>query len=101
MSAPAFEIRYHVPKNQCYEGSRGGQRGGVHLHVALHRDGPLTLDSRTGRLGRITRVGGQSLCGKRGRYERPVEDESDLRARCAECVRRAERYGVEWPGASS
>ncbi len=47
--------------------------------------------------GRIERAPTASLCGKRGWYERHVEDASDLRVRCAECVRFAERYGVEWP----
>lgn len=78
-----WDLWYHVPRSQVYEGSRGAQSGAVHLHAAE----PVAL-------GRIRREVGQSLCGKRGWYER-IAHRGEVR--CAECVRRAERYGVEWP----
>ena len=70
----AFDARYHVPRSQVWEGSRGGQRGHVHLHV---RKGDAF------QAGRIRRVQGESLCGKRGWYERPAEGEG-LCPRCLE-----------------
>ena len=59
-----FDARYHVPRSQVWEGSRGGQSGCVHLHVTE----PFEL-------GRIRRKPGQALCGKRGWWERPAEGE--------------------------
>jgi hypothetical protein len=85
----AWVLRYHVPRSQVYEGSRGGQSGAVHLHATEAVD-----------LGRIKRQPGQVLCGRRGWYERPVEHESDLRVRCGECLLRAKRYGIAWPDES-
>ena len=73
-----FERRYHVPRSQVWAGSRGRQRGNIHLHVTE----PFTA-------GRIKRAPGQALCGKRGWYERPVDeyDHSDC-PRCAEIAAR-------------
>ncbi len=93
MTAAAFKLVYHVPRSQVWEGSRGGQSGAAHLHAA----DDVTLSAKLGRCGTLHRVARQSLCSKRGWYERSVESERDLRIRCAECVKRAERYGVEWP----
>lgn len=64
---------YHVPRSQVWEGSRGRQRGNVHLHVDVDE---LVI-------GRIRRVRGQPLCGRRGWYERPPEGETTLCPRCA------------------
>lgn len=84
------ELRYHVPRNQVWQGSRGRQHGGTHLHVME----PAVL-------GRIRRKPGQALCGKHGWYERPPEFESELaeNGRCARCVEIASRYEISWPDA--
>jgi hypothetical protein len=60
---------YHVPRSQVWEGSRGRQRGHVHLH----------------------REDGSSLCGRRGWYERPAEGE----ALCPRCERKASNQDSE------
>ena len=60
-----LEALYHVPRSQVWEGSRGHQSGCVHLHVC---DDELVI-------GRIRRTKGQSLCGKRGWWERHAEGE--------------------------
>lgn len=82
----SWELRYHVPRSQVWEGSRGAQHGAVHLHATE----PVNY-------GRITRKPGQPLCGRYGWYERAIEHDSDLEHRCAECERRAKRYGITWP----
>ena len=69
-----------------WAGSRGGQAGAVHLHA-----------TRQVTVGRITRGPGQALCGKLAWWDRPVQHDSDLRVRCAECARRADRHGIAWP----
>lgn len=80
----AWEVRYHVPLNQCYPNSRGTQASGrVHLHALEYVD-----------LGRIKCFPGNSLCRKGGLYERPAKPDEQ---RCPICVERAERYGVAWP----
>jgi hypothetical protein len=83
------EARHHVSKNQCYPGSRGGQRGNTHLHVLE----PL----HSGRLHR--EVGdGKSLCGRYPWWHRePEHDEVNADHRCPKCVALAEKHGVEWP----
>lgn len=65
-------LRYHVPRNQVYPGSRGRQSGHVHLHID-----------------------GYALCGRNGWYERPPEGETE---RCPRCERKSEKQGIEWPG---
>lgn len=77
------EARYHVPRSQVWEGSRGRQQGCVHLHV----NEPMQQ-------GRLQRGGGQALCGKAGWYERPANP--DERA-CPRCLELAARYGVRVP----
>ena len=72
MTAELFEARYHVPRSQVWQGSRGGQAGKVHLHVRE------AFSS-----GRIHRAPGEALCGRSGWYERPAEGE-ELCARCEE-----------------
>lgn len=79
----AVEPRYHVPRSQVWGGSRGGQSGHVHLHVT---------ESVT--LGRISRMKGQALCGKRGWYERPPQVGETVCPRCKEIAAR-------FPAASS
>lgn len=100
MSTPAkqFEARYHVPYSQVHPGSRGGQRGKLHLHVRrVEPDRPgVELTAVKGRRTKITRGPSDSLCAHKGWYERPPETDEDFE-RCPECVRLAERYGVEWP----
>jgi hypothetical protein len=81
------EARYHVPRSQVWQGSRGGQQGKVHLHLL----GAGFVS------GRLTRAPGASLCGKRGWYERPAEPGEE---RCPTCAERAKRHGVEWPDES-
>lgn len=75
---PEFERRYHVPRSQVWEGSGGRQRGNIHLHVTEQFD-----------KGRIHRKRGEALCGKRGWYERPVDewDHGDC-PRCQEIAAR-------------
>lgn len=81
--------RYHVPRNQCFEGSKGGTKGNVHLHVLE----PMHV----GRLHR--EVGdGKSLCGRSPWYHRePEPDQRGTDHRCSRCLSIAERYNVEWP----
>lgn len=71
------DARYHVPRSQVWEGSRGRQSGLVHLHVTAPFD-----------FGRIHRSTGQALCGRTGWYERPAEGEP-LCPRCDEIRARA------------
>lgn len=66
---------YHVPRSQVWGGSRGGQSGNVHLHVREQFD-----------LGRIHRSPGQPLCGRRGWYERELE-ELEVAAPCPRCAK--------------
>lgn len=87
----ALVERYHVPRSQCYEGSRGGQSGKVHLHV---NNGPTRFTAASGRS--ITRGGGVALCLRNGWYAR-AQEADEHHARCPRCVALAERYGVEWP----
>lgn len=72
-----YEAMYHVPWSQVWPGSGGRQAGKVHVHVTE----PFVL-------GRISRERGDSLCGKRGWYERPAEGES-MCPRCEELLSRA------------
>jgi hypothetical protein len=76
-----------------WAGSCGGQAGAVHLHTTRQ----VTVGASPG--GR-----GQALCGKLAWWDRPVEHDSDLRVRCAECADPHEiawpdpgRHGVPWP----
>jgi hypothetical protein len=74
---------YHVPYSQVWEGSRSRQAGKVHLHVVADLAA-----------GRLKRLAGRALCGRRGWYERPAEADEQL---CPRCVELGRRYGVEWP----
>lgn len=74
-----FSARYHVPRSQVWEGSRGRQSGHVHLHVIGQFD-----------LGRIHRAPGQALCGRSGWYERPVA-EAEIVPLCPRCRELSER----------
>lgn len=77
------EPRYHVPRSQVWEGSRGGQQGNVHFHLLSELDTP-----------RLKRKAGAALCGRRGWYERePTTGEKP----CPRCLDLAERYHVEVP----
>lgn len=79
----AVELRYHVPRSQVWEGSRGAARGNVHIHVL-----------EWFKAGRLTRAAGQALCAKKhGSYERPPEPNETL---CRECVERAERHEISY-----
>jgi hypothetical protein len=89
MSGFRVEARYHVPRNQCYEGSRGGTRANVHLHVIGQ------LDS-----GRLHRKSGDglSLCGRYPWYHREPEIfERSADLRCPRCLDVAHRHGITWP----
>jgi hypothetical protein len=77
----AFDLRYHVPRSQAWEGSRGRQAGRVHMHVKA---------GEAFEAGRIRRVEGQALCGRRGRYERAPEDGEQPCPRCAEIGTRSD-----------
>lgn len=80
----ALERRYHVPRSQVWEGSRGRQAGHVHLHV--------TEPYEHGRLQRRT---GEALCTRKPAwYERaPVDGEQH----CPRCLAIAGRHGLEVP----
>ena len=82
----AFELRYHVPRSQVWEGSRGGQKGKVHLHVKA---------GEAFQAGRIRRIERQSLCGRRGWYEREPElGEAQFKGDfCPRCVEIGTRVG--------
>jgi hypothetical protein len=69
-----YDVRYHVPRNQVWEGSRGGQKGKVHLHVREDL-----------RFGRIKRRRGQALCLRNGWYARPL-DVLEVQALCPRCA---------------
>ncbi len=89
---------YHVPRSQVWEGSRGRQRGKIHLHVLGPR---RQLQSTTASARVLERGNGETLCGKqRGWYEVPVDEAPSGAERCPKCVERSERYGVSWPEVS-
>ena len=75
----AFDLRYHVPRSQVWEGSRGKQRGNVHLYV---KEGEAFV------AGRIHRVEHQTLCGRRAWYARPLQGNEGQREDefCPRCV---------------
>jgi hypothetical protein len=75
-----FELVYHIPRSQVWEGSRGGQHGNTHLHVRADFDS-----------GRIHRRAGQALCGKDGWMPRPPEYDSEFSDLCPRCVEIANR----------
>lgn len=81
-----LERRYHVPRSQVWEGSRGAQRGNVHLYVMLQ-----PFDH-----GRIHRQVGQTLCGKTAWWDRAPESEDELSddALCPRCRELASRAGA-------
>lgn len=92
-----WSARYHVPRSQVWEGSRGGQAGNVHLHLPIEpRDPwmPRAFTATTGRATTIERYPGAALCKRSAWYDRPGEPDE---ARCPKCVDLAERYGIEWP----
>lgn len=87
-SNATFLRRYHVPRNQVWQGSRGRQHGNVHVHV--------TQDVA---IGRIRREAGETLCGKRrGWYERPPYPNE---ANCQRCEDILARYAAQAPPALS
>jgi hypothetical protein len=76
----AFDLRYHVPRSQVWEGSRGRQHGNVHLHVK---------PGEAFEAGRIRRTQHQALCGRLAWYDRALEGaegerEEDFCPRCVE-----------------
>lgn len=85
-SEPAWQILYHVPRSQVWEGSRGRQQGHAHLHA--------TKSITIGRIHREPGAFSSALCGRSGWYTRPAETDEK---RCPRCVARAERYGIAWP----
>jgi hypothetical protein len=96
----ALERRYHVPRSQVWQGSRGRQEGRVHLHLPPDA-GPWGVPIPL--VGRIARTPGSSLCGRCGWYERAPEFayERTDEALCARCVAIAARLeGVSMDGAS-
>ena len=79
ISNAPFDRRYHVPRSQVWEGSRGRQEGKVHVHVL-----------EDVRIGRIYRKRGQALCGRPAWYERyPIPGEIPC-PRCEEILARYE-----------
>jgi hypothetical protein len=69
-----YDVRYHVPRSQVWEGSGGRQRGHVHLHAKEDQQ-----------IGRLKPTRGQALCGKHGWYERPL-DELEVQTACPRCA---------------
>jgi hypothetical protein len=89
--------QYHIPRSQVWEGSRGGQKGNVHLHVAGHER--ISLASQRPPRTMIQRDAGATLCGKlRGWMER---DPKPGEQRCPRCDALANRYGLTWPSEAS
>jgi hypothetical protein len=81
-------LRYHVPASQTWAGSRGRQRGKVHVHVEQDYDH-----------GRIHRRGGEALCGRRGWYEREADgDDLERAGICPRCDEIAARDPSLVPG---
>lgn len=74
-----FDARYHVPRSQVWEGSRGGQRGNVHLHVRAEF-----------KLGRIRRKPGEALCGRRSWFPRALHQD-EIATPCPRCAEIAGR----------
>src|SRR4051812_28039452 len=83
LSPERYAVRYHVPGSQVWGGSRGRQQGHAHLHV---REAFV--------LGRIRRGKGQALCGRRGSYERPL-DELEVATPCPRCAEIERRRRAE------
>lgn len=75
----AFDLRYHVPRSQVWEGSRGKQRGNVHLHVKA---------GEAFEAGRVRRTRYQALCGRRAWYDRALEGDEGQRQDdfCPRCI---------------
>lgn len=92
----AWSLRRHVSRSQVWEGSRGGVRAVVHLHLPIETR-RTRFASVIGRKGVLVRRPGQSLCGKgAGWYETDAGlDGVDL---CPGCREKAYRYGIEIPG---
>jgi hypothetical protein len=88
--------RYHVPRSQVWEGSRGGQTGNVHLHLPIEPRHPSPMTAVTGRRTTIKRNSGAALCGRSAWYDRPPFA-SERPDRCPRCSALAARYGIEWP----
>jgi hypothetical protein len=93
-----WSVRYHVPRSQVWEGSRGGQSGNVHLHLPIEPRERRSLTAVNGRRTSIERNSGAPLCNRYGWYDRdPMSAEQGPEHRCPRCVALAERYGIEWP----
>lgn len=75
----AFDLRYHVPRSQVWEGSAGKQRGNIHLYVKR---------GEAFQAGRIRRVQHQTLCGRTAWYDRALEAGEGERAEdfCPRCI---------------
>ena len=75
----AFDLRYHVPRSQVWEGSRGSQHGNVHLYVK---------EGEAFQAGRIRRVQRQTLCGKTAWYPRSLEGDEGKHQEdfCPRCI---------------
>lgn len=71
----AFDLRYHVPRSQVWQGSRGRQVGHVHLHVK---------QGEAFQAGRIRRVQWQALCGRSAWYDREPTEGEGMCPRCTE-----------------
>jgi hypothetical protein len=93
-----WSVRYHVPRNQVFEGSRGRQSGAVHLHLPIVPGGRRTFLALAERKSTIERKPGEALCKRDAWYDRdPIGTELEPSARCVRCVAIATRFGIEWP----
>jgi hypothetical protein len=82
-----WRLRRSVPYSQVWPGSRGRERGRIHLELAADREC---------RIGRLTRHPGELLCGKRPWHSEPARLDDDEPC-CSRCVELAERYAIAWP----
>lgn len=94
MIAPTPPLRWRlvrsVPRSQVWPGSRGGERGRIHLRLA--GDGI----SSPVRIGRLNRYPGQLLCAK-GPWHSETARFDDDETRCSRCQELADRYEISWP----
>jgi len=82
-----WRLRRSVPYSQVWPGSRGRERGRIHLELVAD-------DQR--RIGRLTRRPGDLLCGKRPWHSELARLDDD-EPRCPRCGELAERNAIAWP----
>lgn len=81
-----WDVIRSVPWSQVHPGSRGGERGRLHLQRM----------SAAFSSGRLTRCPGQLLCGRTPWHSVGARVQDDEQ-RCVSCADFAVRYGIQWP----